>query len=126
MNRRNLFRLIRPNIIKEKLDISYIGSNPMTIENNSNKYVKNKKKYLKFKNKYLTGSRIIISIFGLLVMIIYLFYFIFKRKNNFAIKAIINIPFLPRNIEEIAVKKYHRTKYNSSNLRFHYMDLYIK
>ena len=124
MNRRNLLRLRRHNIIKEKLDTKDIESYPIIIGKNSNQYVKNKKKYSKFKNKYLTGSRLIISIFALLVIIIFFFYFIFKREKKYAIKAIINKPILPTNIEEIAIKKYLRTKYNSSNLRFHYTDLY--
>ena len=30
----------------------------------------------------------------------------------------------PSNIDDKPEKKYHKTKYNSSYLRFHYMDLY--
>ena len=81
MNRRNLLRLRRHNIIKEKLDTKDIESYPIIIGKNSNQYVKNKKKYSKFKNKYLTGSRLIISIFALLVIIIFFLLHFQKRKK---------------------------------------------
>ena len=47
MNRRNLLRLRRHNIIKEKLDTKDIESYPIIIGKNSNQYVKNKKKIFK-------------------------------------------------------------------------------
>ena len=34
-------------------------------------------------------------------------------------------PFLPFNKEEIIVKEYHKTKYDSSPLRFHFEDIYL-
>ena len=59
-----------------------------------------------------------------MIIIIYFFIFISKRKKNSNIKEYINKPFLPSNIDDKPEKKYHKTKYNSSYLRFHYMDLY--
>ena len=59
-----------------------------------------------------------------MIIIIYFFIFISKRKKNSNIKEFINKPFLPSNIDDKPEKKYHKTKYNSSYLRFHYMDLY--
>ena len=52
------------------------------------------------------------------------FYIYFTIKKNSNIKEYINKPFLPSNIDDKPEKKYHKTKYNSSYLRFHYMDLY--
>ena len=124
MNRRNLFRNRRHNIINEKINTTNIESYPLTIEKDINPVTKRIKKHSIFTNKFFFGSIIIISFFSLLIIVIYIFFFISKTKRNSIIKEYINKPFLPSYIDEIPEKKYHKTKYNSSNIRFHYMDLY--
>ena len=46
------------------------------------------------------------------------------NSSSFFEKTAKNKPFLPLNKDEIIVKKYHKTKYDSSKLRYHYEDLY--
>ena len=38
--------------------------------------------------------------------------------------SLINEPFLPQNEEEINVKKYNKSYYNTSNIRYHFEDLF--
>ena len=88
MNRRNIFRFRRHNIIGKKINITNIESYPLTIEKNTNSFIKRKKKYSNLKNKCFFGSIIILPIFVLMIIIIYFFIFISKRKK---IKILKNI-----------------------------------
>jgi len=90
------------------------SSTTLIIENLKDQFLKkNKKKNLSFKHKL-----VICWIIG--------FISISKISNSFSSlkKTFKNKPFLPFNKDEIIVKEFNKTKYDSSKLRYHYEDLY--
>ena len=106
MNRRNLFRFRRHNIINEQINEQNFESYPLNIEKN----IKRKKKFSNLKKNFFLGSIIIIPIFALVIIIIYFFIFIPKRKKNSNFKEYINKPFLPSNIDDKPEKKISQDK----------------
>lgn len=112
-------------------DIIYINN-----KYDINKVQKQKDKYSYICIKYTTIIFVIIIIISLLHLIrIYnkCIPNIGKYKNNYKAKynslnnnEVINIPIPPELDEEIPNKKYFKTNYDSTNIRYHFDDLFLK
>ena len=112
-------------------DIIYINN-----KYDINKVQKQKDKYSYICIKYTTIIFFIIIIISLLHLIrIYnkCIPNIGKYKNNYKAKynslnnnEVINIPIPPELDEEIPNKKYFKTNYDSTNIRYHFDDLFLK
>ena len=125
MIRKNLFKKKQTYTKNKKINILDFESNPLDTENiQVTVHEKIEMKKINPKNKIIICPIITIIIVLLLIIIFILVNLVnhFKEKENS--KYDYNLPFLPLNKDEIIVKKYHKTKYDSSKLRFHYEDLY--
>ena len=132
------------NIIKNRKKIKRISefnseSNPLNVEQlPSSTTKKGIKICFQIKDKYVL--LLIIFITASVLINIYTFYLIFTKNTQIKIlenspnqkinlnsqeEHSYNKPFLPLNKEEIIVKEYHKTKYDSSKLRFHFEDLFL-
>ena len=111
----------RKNVLKKRKENKLnTESNPLTVEYKTNTFIKNRRKsYCNIKNKY---TFYIITIIISIIALIGIYFLITHVKLNDNLN--INKPFLPLNKEEIPVKEYHKTKYDSSKLRFHFEELY--
>ena len=106
--------------INKKLNIFDLESNHLDIENKQDAIETSKKEKLNLKRKFIICS--IITIF--VVILFKNSTFLINSKEKVNRKYNYNKPFLPLNKDEIVVKKYHKTKYDSSKLRYHFEDLY--
>ena len=121
MNKKNYFKKRKAYAINKKLNIFDFESNPLDPENKQEAFNEtSKKKKFNLKKKFIICP--IITIFLVILFNIFTLLIHFKEKVNSRYNY--NKPFLPLNKDEIIVKKYHKTKYDSSKLRYHFEDLY--
>ena len=96
---------------------------------NKNKFIKNSKIYyyksIKRMKKILAKNKKIFLIFFFFIYLL-LFFFLKSQKQmkNEKISYIYDKPMLPFNKEDIIVKPFTNIYYNSSNIRYHFHDLF--
>lgn len=121
--KKNIFKKIRLSKSNKKSNKQIYESFPLNTDNVKNSFKKkSKKKCFNIKKKYIY-CLIITVVVTILISLIILFPNL-KEKISDQKYDYITKPFLPLNKEEVPVKEYHKTKYDSSKLRFHYEELF--